>query len=49
MNVMHVYLYLSRIFNVPSVQYGLRIRLMDFRIEKEIGELKRMERNIRST
>jgi len=40
MNVMNVNIYLSTIFNVPVVQCGLRITLMDFRIEREIGELK---------
>jgi len=48
MNAMHVCLSVSTIFNVPVVQYGLRIRLMEFRIEKEICELKRMDGNIRS-
>jgi hypothetical protein len=42
MNVMDVYLYLSRIINVPGVQYGLHIRLMSFRFESEIGELKKL-------
>ena len=39
MKVMQVYLSLSTIFNVPGLQYGLIIRLMGFRIEREIGEL----------
>jgi len=48
MNVMHVCPSLSAIFNVPVAQYGLRIKLMEFRIEREICELKRMDGNIRS-
>jgi hypothetical protein len=40
MKVMQVYLSLSTIFNVPGVQYGLHIRLIEFRNEREIGELK---------
>jgi hypothetical protein len=49
MNVMQVYPSVSTIFHVPGVQYGLRIRLMEFRIEREIGELKGMEGNFRTT
>jgi hypothetical protein len=37
---------LCTIFNVPGVQYGLRIRLMEFQIEREISEIKGMEGNI---
>jgi hypothetical protein len=48
-NVMQVSLSLSTTFNIPDVQYGLLIRLMEFRVEREIGELKRMEGNIRGT
>jgi hypothetical protein len=49
MTVMQVSLSLSTILNVPVLQYGLSIRLMLFRIEREINEVKRMEGNIRST
>jgi hypothetical protein len=49
MNVMQVSLSLSTTFNIPDVQCGLLIRLTEFRIKREICELKRMEGNIRGT